>query len=172
MGQPKKKEKLVESKPLKLNLGCGKKMFPGFENLDDRTGTDVRKLPYEANTVDEIQAIHLLEHIYYWDVLDTLKEWFRVLKPGGLLIVEMPCFEKVLQACLDPQKAQNPFYTKFALYGGELQTKDPRDTHKWCYSAQEVADLLAHAGFVNLEREPALFHVQDRDQRWLAYKPQ
>jgi predicted SAM-dependent methyltransferase len=155
---------------LKLNLGCGKRIWKGFENLDDRDGVDVRHLPYADNEADEIQAIHLLEHLYYWDVADTLKEWLRVLKPGGRLILEMPCFEKVLHFCMknDP----NPYMTKFALYGGEMAvSKDPRDTHKWCYSVQEMADLLAGAGYVDLAREPALFHQVDRDMRWLAYKP-
>lgn len=43
---------------------------------------------FSAGEVDFVVARHNLEH--YVDVLKTLQEWKRVLRPGGLLIVVLP----------------------------------------------------------------------------------
>lgn len=46
------------------------------------------KLPFVSNTLDFVLSSHLLEHC--WDVNGTLKEWVRVLKPGGLIFMILP----------------------------------------------------------------------------------
>lgn len=182
MGQVKRKEKPVESKPIKLNLGCGEHHWAGFINVDAHAeGADARfdissvPYPYEENSVDEIQIIHVIEHLDPRAVLGIVKEWLRILKPGGMLVIECPSFEKVIGFCINPKTAMNPYLTKYALYGDVPLQKGADGAgqiHRWCYSLQELADLLAGCGFVNLEREPALFHIMGRDQRWLAYKPE
>jgi len=40
---------------------------------------DVRKLPFDDDSVDAAMAIHVLEHIQRWEARDTLVEWRRVL---------------------------------------------------------------------------------------------
>ena len=81
----------------KLNLGCGDKILPGYINVDvaeARLGKkpdvlcDLRKLtPFEDQSVDEILSVHVVEHFWRWEVVDILKEWVRVLKPGGKLVI-------------------------------------------------------------------------------------
>lgn len=79
---------------IKLNLGCGPQLMKGFVNVDSSEEekpdvvADVVKLPYEDDSVDEIFASHILEHID-WRV-PALEEWHRVLKPGGLITVCVP----------------------------------------------------------------------------------
>lgn len=46
------------------------------------------ELAYPDNTFDRIVATHVLEHIYQPHLV--LKEWLRVLKPGGVLSVLIP----------------------------------------------------------------------------------
>jgi predicted SAM-dependent methyltransferase len=84
---------------IKLNLGCGDKILPGYINVDvasERAGkkpdviSDIRKLTFNDNYADEILSVHVIEHFWRWEVSDILKEWIRVLKPGGKLILECP----------------------------------------------------------------------------------
>lgn len=49
-------------------------------------------LPLANNTVDMIFSIETLEHVF--DVRSTLREWGRILKPGGKLLFTTPCANK------------------------------------------------------------------------------
>lgn len=49
---------------------------------------DVRSLPYEERTFDAVVCHHVLEHV--GDDARALKECWRVLVPGGLLILGVP----------------------------------------------------------------------------------
>jgi predicted SAM-dependent methyltransferase len=84
---------------IKLNIGCWEFKREGFVNIDidpayGEVVADASKLPYEDATVDEIFAGHILEHFGQHD--DVLKEWHRVLKPGGLITIVVPDMEKGL----------------------------------------------------------------------------
>src|SRR5688572_13102683 len=95
---------------MRLNIGAGGKRVPGFTGVDavERSGADVvadaGKLPFDDNCAEELMAIHLLEHLYPWDVPATLAEWFRVLKPGGKLVLEMPDIIKACQNMVEGAK--------------------------------------------------------------------
>ncbi len=47
-----------------------------------------RTLPIEDNSIGIIQTSHVLEHCE--DTLATLKEWMRILKPGGIMLHIVP----------------------------------------------------------------------------------
>lgn len=82
-------------KPLRLNLGCGPEHLKGWVNIDSNPEerpdlvADVTDLSMFADdSVDEIYASHILEHI---DVrVPALAEWARVLRPGGVITVVVP----------------------------------------------------------------------------------
>jgi len=80
---------------IKLNLGSGiAGNFPGFKNVDIRdiegvdVVADVRKLPFEDNSVSEIKCQNLIEHFGRHEIVPLLKEWYRVMKPGGKIAIE------------------------------------------------------------------------------------
>ncbi len=50
--------------------------------------TDGLRLPYADASFDLVTAWHVIEHVS--DVAETLAEWGRVLRPGGLLALETP----------------------------------------------------------------------------------
>jgi hypothetical protein len=89
---------LVIDQPLvKLNLGCGDERIPGYINCDLYEPTadaqfDAKLIPLPDNSVDEIRAYHLIEHFTFHTAFDVLKEWKRVLKPNGKLVLETPDF--------------------------------------------------------------------------------
>ena len=160
---------------LKLNLGCGKKILPGYVNVDFPNNwsgkkpdleCDIRVLPYGNDTVDEVMAIHVIEHFYLWEVPEILKEWARVLKPGGQLILECPSLNKVLYfLTLQPLVLS---HTMFALYG-DPQYGDPDMMHKWCYSKEHLSALMARE-FADVKVEPAQYHKPERDMRIVGTK--
>jgi len=50
---------------------------------------DCTALKMEDESVDRVIATHVLEHMYYPH--RVLKEWYRVLKTGGVLTIVLPC---------------------------------------------------------------------------------
>jgi len=80
---------------LKLNIGCGPHPLPGYQNIDlYHSAADVKapadKLPYKDNSVIEILAEHLIEHLTFYEFNKAMAEWHRVLKSGGVLTLECP----------------------------------------------------------------------------------
>ena len=49
---------------------------------------DGGRLPYDDASFDVLTSWHVIEHVT--DVRTTLAEWYRVLKPGGLMMLETP----------------------------------------------------------------------------------
>jgi len=151
---------------MKLHLGCGGKHWPGFVNVDMVDGADVqcdiRTLPFEDGYADEVHAIHVIEHFWPWDVENTLKEWARVLKPGGRICLELPCLDKVLG--LFARNQGHPHNTYHALYGDPGHKREEM-THKWCYPRVMMRELLEQCGFVQVTEEDPFFHRAERDMR-------
>ncbi len=49
---------------------------------------DGRALPFRSNTLDVLYSSHLLEDFNPW--FPVIAEWYRVIKPGGTLIILTP----------------------------------------------------------------------------------
>lgn len=89
---------------LKLNLGSRDRAIPGFKSMDcdphsgvDLVG-DVGDLSRFADgSVSEIYASHILEHFPHPQTMSVLKEWARVLEPGGILYVAVPDFNRTVE---------------------------------------------------------------------------
>jgi ubiquinone/menaquinone biosynthesis C-methylase UbiE len=81
---------------IKLNLGCDNDIRDGWMNIDKfniRPGViqmDITKLDFPDNYADEICARDVLEHISWRETDNVLKEWYRVLKPGGKIYIQSP----------------------------------------------------------------------------------
>jgi ubiquinone/menaquinone biosynthesis C-methylase UbiE len=50
-------------------------------------------LPFKDNTLDYVLSSHVIEH--FVDPINTLNEWMRVLKPGGLIFLCVPHSKRV-----------------------------------------------------------------------------
>jgi len=55
-------------------------------------------LPFDDDSVDELYACHVIEHIPWWLTADALAEAFRVLKPGGMIELHTIDFMKLVRA--------------------------------------------------------------------------
>lgn len=87
-------EKLGDCKDKKvLDIGCGAhKSFPKAIGIDILPVTDLKHsgddLPFEDNQIDAIISRHSFEH--FLDPVKVLKEWIRVLKKGGKIVIVLP----------------------------------------------------------------------------------
>lgn len=157
---------------IRINVGAGDKYMPGFINVDRHGDQDVladtHPLPFHTDYADEIWAIHILEHLHRSEASKALYEWFRVLKPGGKLILELPCLDKIAWMIVNGEK--NLRMTLLGLYG------DPRDPkpdmmHQWCWSKAELHEALTNVAFTDIKDVTPVFHIPERDMRFEANKP-
>jgi len=157
---------------IRLNVGAGDKYIPGFINIDRHGNQDLNSdafpLPFPTDHADELWAIHLLEHLHRGQASNVLTEWFRVLKPGGKLVIEVPCLDKIARMIVDGEK--NLRLTLFGLFG------DPRDgkpdmMHQWCWSKDELTEPLSSVGFQSVTVMEPIFHIAARDMRIEGVKP-
>lgn len=84
---------------LRLNLGCGKRKLNGWVNVDSQPMEDpdivvdlsVNVWPWADNSVDEVFASHMMEHIPAGaPFFHFLKELWRVCKPGAVVKIILP----------------------------------------------------------------------------------
>lgn len=157
----KKKESLQDGKGKKLHIGCGNRRIEGYTNVDIFQGPAVDevfpmdRIPYQDNTISGILSEHALEHVPFDQSEQTLKEWFRVLKPSGELILFIPdfeiCCQKYLAAPLNDAVFQNTrAWYKATIYGiQKSQAGEPDDAqiHKCGYSKEEIRIVLERYGF-------------------------
>jgi predicted SAM-dependent methyltransferase len=82
---------------MNVNLGSGFKRIEGFVNVDDDplvepdyiVNVEKDKLPFDDDSVEEIRAHHILEHIGD-GFIPLMKELHRVCKHGALLDIVVP----------------------------------------------------------------------------------
>lgn len=155
-----------------MNIGAGKKRIDGWVSVDlagePDIVADVRTLPLPDGCADEAMAIHVIEHLYRWDAPAALKEWHRVIKPGGRLILELP---DLLKCCRNVLSGKGDRMGIWGLYG-DPRYENPLMTHRWGWTASELVRELKSAGFDSVTEKKPEFHKMKgrRDMRLEAIK--
>lgn len=154
------KERSEPKKPgLKLHLGCGSNIIPGWVNIDSEEfpgaeRLDLRKkLPFDSESADFIYSEHFIEHIDREDAESLVSECFRVLKPGGVARFSCPDLRKLIDEYLagrttewaemnwlpeTPCRMVNEF---FRLWG-----------HRFMYDFEELKKLFLDSGLFAVSR--------------------
>lgn len=156
---------------IKLYLGCGPlPIHPQHLEIIDGTWIladlyintppivtmDARKLPYQDGEVSKIYNSHLLEHLGLRETLPTLKEWYRALKPGGQLIINVPDMEwateelQNLKEGLEPRSKvfDTPAKIMEIIYGNQ---DHEGEFHKSGFTQSSLGEKLQEAGFKNIK---------------------
>lgn len=148
---------------LKLYLGCGSNVKEGYLNVDQYVfapnviNIDIFNLPIENNTVDEIFTEHMLEHLSKYEVPQALKEWARVLKLDGKLVMNLPNLEWCLQQWLAKPEEERWGWQLDTIFG--LQTH-PGEFHKTGFTKPRLHQLLTGAGFKEIRISDYWSHGQ------------
>ena len=149
--------------PLKLNLGCGGNIKEGYLNVDQYVSApsvihmDIFNLPIGNDAVDEIFTEHMLEHLSKYEVTLALKEWARVLKPDGKLVMNLPNLEWCLRQWLAKSEEERWGWQLDTIFG--LQTH-PGEFHKTGFTEPRLHQLLTGAGFREIKINDYWSHEQ------------
>ena len=140
---------------IKINIGCGWRDFGkdwihidggDYSHLDSN---DIVKLSYEDNSVDLIYASHVIEYFDRKEVKDVLKEWVRVLKPGGTLRLAVPNFSEMAilysEGLLELDNILGPLY-------GKMSMGDETIYHKTTYDFNSLKSLLEDLGMKDIKK--------------------
>lgn len=138
---------------MKLHLGCGKRFIPGFVHIDavDYPHIDhvasIDNLSFVADaSIDLIYNCHVLEHFKRRDVERVLREWFRVLRPGGVLRVSVPDFAAL---CEIYRRTGAIDLVIGPLFGRQDYLYN---IHYNVFDEASLAALLARCGFAEVRR--------------------
>lgn len=176
------------SGPFLLELGSGPHGEPGYYHVDAvKVGNvdkeaDVRNLDWLAdNSVDSLYSAHTIEHFSYTEIDTVLAEWYRVLKPSGIIRLKMPDLDFLCHAYVDGTHSTEEIMV--ALFGGfpdypggpdgwEKVSGNPKwerntipdgfiahpgkytewGAHKAMYTFDSFVPRLERAGFINIRR--------------------
>lgn len=135
---------------MRVNLGCGKQPLPGYCNVDalDLPGVDIvgdavtvlAAMPDAS--VDEIFSQHMIEHLLPAQWFALLVHIVRVLKPGGVVILECPDIKRVCECFVADTGGLRWSWWHHCLYG------DPSNggAHRQGFTIQRLRDELEAAG--------------------------
>ena len=145
----------MSTSDIKVHLGCGKRYLRGYIHVDLAEyphidyGHGVERLPmFEENSVDLIYGSHLLEYFDRAQVIPVLKEWRRVLKPGGTLRLAVPNFEALMEVYGkygDLDMVLGPLYGRWPIPGSDAIVY-----HKTIYDFASVKHVLEEAQLGNV----------------------
>ena len=156
-----------------LHVGCGfqnKTHLKGFDNdnwkeirLDidknvnpDIVGTLTDMKSVEAGSVDAVYSSHNIEHIFPHEVPIALKEFYRVLKDDGIVVITCPDLQSVGEAIAQDklfemlyESPMGPVTAFDILYGHRKTTADGNiyALHKGGFTYSVLNTSFFEAGF-------------------------
>jgi predicted SAM-dependent methyltransferase len=159
---------------MKLHLGCGNRFILGYVHIDaidyphvDHVSTIDNLSFIPGDSVDTIYNCHVLEHFKRRDVDRVLREWRRVLKPGGLLRVSVPDFARLSDVYRDTGKLD---LVMGALFGRQDYLYN---IHYNVFDQATLTVALERAGFVDVRkydwRETEHASVDDYSQAYIPH---
>lgn len=142
---------------------CFHTLFKKQSNLDYLTGDllspiadihfDLHNIPLEENSFDVIICNHVLEHVE--DAKQCMSELFRVLKPGGFGIMQVPQDRTRTVTYEDPT----------------ITSPEEREKHFWQYDhvrlfGLDYPDWLRRVGFEVTEYDPKQYFSNETIERY------
>lgn len=156
---------------VRLNIGCGFGHLEGWVNIDKdpRSAADrlmqAWDLDFPDGSVTEIRALQLVEHLGFFKAAYFLSECWRVLRPGGELLLETPDIEKTFGIFLAGDRT-----VREAALGWVYGAETPGMGHVYCFPADLLKEMLAGAGFTVNAAEEFMYQPSRPAMRLKALK--
>ena len=117
-----------------------------------------------------IYACHVLEHFGRNTYLDALKEWHRVLRPGGVLRLAVPDFAAAARLYVSGTLERGIEDLRGLITGGQ---RDQYDFHAMIFDEPSLDAALKDVGFVETRlwdwRNTEHVHMDDFSQAYLPH---
>jgi hypothetical protein len=98
-----------------------------------------------------------------------LRDWHRMLKQGGVLVIEAADFRRIVLWLFHPIK-QKRYLARTQFYGNQWDRID-YETHRYVWSARELCKELGEIGFRKVDyTHETETHYPGRDMRVTAVK--
>jgi len=147
-----------------LNVGCGDNTHENFINLDYFWSQKVdicmditkKKYPIKDNSLKGIYSEHCIEHISFQHFEQNIKEFYRMLKPGGVLRIITPDGEIYLDIYERRKKGENlrmPYEDGFITGMARINGIFRNHGHKFIHDFETIYKILEQTGFKNIKRE-------------------
>lgn len=152
----------LPARGLKLHLGSGTIRLDGWLNIDLETPQanlhlDItRGLPFAAGAARLIYHEHVMEHLTVEQGAAGLRDWFRLLEPGGVLRVATPDLQYVIGRYggnwKDQAWLQLPEYQFIQTRAEMINVSLRWWGHRYLYDGEELERRMRDAGFATIRR--------------------
>ena len=125
---------------MKVIIGAGNIKIDGWESTQENElnliDENTWKNKFESNSISNILAEHVWEHLSYDDGIIAAKICYKYLKTGGMIRVAVP-----------DGNFRNDWYQNMVKIGGPGPIDHPAYTHKVLYKYNELIACFENAGF-------------------------
>lgn len=163
------------SQPLKIEVGSGGYPQPGYFHIDvDERMPDLQavcrmgdeQIPLNDGSVGEILSNHSIEHVSWLKVDFVVKDWCRVMAPGGKLFLRTPDLEFICKTYMGKKTTRESVTDESAMverFGnwGPAEWANVKlfagqnyagNFHYLCFDFAMLKSLLSRNGFEKIER--------------------
>ena len=114
-----------------VSLSQELKSHPKVNALEGGLPSILSQIP--TGSLDVILCVSVLEHI--WEPQEALNEFFRILKPGGICLINVPSWK-------------GKKYLEYSAFVLGLSPEEEMQDHKMYYDVKDLWPLLVKAGFM------------------------
>lgn len=139
----------------RVNVGSGKDYRESYLNVDVNSKfkpdiiCDMRKIDFEAESIDEFLVQDCLDHITFEEAKQLLRKFFRWLKPKGILNIHIPNLDHLVYILRFHKEINLRHEALMWLYGsdGAGNTSYSTNIIRWAYNKESITKLLKNIGF-------------------------
>lgn len=138
----------------KLELGCGDRPTPGYLHQDVIALVELDficqpyAIPLPENSLSEIIAIGVMEHLRFEDFLRTLNHVHKLLEPSGIFLFDVPDLRIWSKYLYDTLRGEYAPFSKqhiFATFWGWQRWEGDEHKSGWVY--EDLSKRLREIGF-------------------------